>query len=356
MSAGDMNAGYPNDGREQQPNSDNAHPPPGPSQSYGAAGTPPTQPPPHHGGYAQQQDPASAYTHRYASAQAPQQNYAGMGSPEQGDKKRSRKPRAALIVAAALVAGVLGGGVGAAGFNAFDDDSNGAADAVTGTTLDQTVSTPDKKVTDGTIEAVAKKVRPSVVQINVQGSGMADSGTGIIISKDGTIVTNNHVVAAAAERGSITVSFNDNSTAKAEIVGQDPVTDIAVVKAEDVSGLKPATLGSSSDLRVGQDVVAVGSPFGLESTVTSGIVSALNRPVAAGDSTGGSSNVYPAIQTDAAINPGNSGGPLVDMNGNVVGINSSIRSNSSGTQAGSIGLGFAIPIDLARNIAKQLID
>src|SRR5690606_5583256 len=132
------------------------------------------------------------------------------------------------------------------------------------------------------------------------------------------------------------------------------VTDIGVIQAEDVSGLEPATLGKSSDLRVGQDVVAVGSPFGLESTVTSGIVSALNRPVSAGDSTGGSSNVYPAIQTDAAINPGNSGGPLVDMNGNVVGINSSIRSNSSGSEAGSIGLGFAIPVDLARNIATQL--
>ncbi len=350
-----MNAGNHNDGQEQYPNPDTTYPPPGSSRPHGAVGAQQNQPP-YPGGYAQQHDPAAAYTHRFASAQAPPPQYPGAESPNQSGDKPSRKPRAALIVAAALVAGVLGGGVGAAGINALDDDANGAADTVTGTTLDQSVSTPDKKVQDGTIEAVAKKVRPSVVQINVQGSGMADSGTGIIISKDGTILTNNHVVEAASDGGSITVAFNDNSTAKAEIVGQDPVTDIAVIQAKDTSDLKPATLGNSSDLKVGQDVVAVGSPFGLESTVTSGIVSALNRPVAAGDSTGGSSNVYPAIQTDAAINPGNSGGPLVDMNGNVVGINSSIRSNSSGTQAGSIGLGFAIPIDLARNIAKQLIN
>ena len=346
-----------NDGRnpDKQSPQDNAYPPAGSSQPYGAApGTPPQQQPSYPSGYAQQ-DPAAGYTHRFAHAQAPPPNQPGHGPQDQGGGS-PRRSRGTLIVAAALVAGLVGGGVGAVGVNALDDDSNTATDSVTGTTLDQTVATSDKKLKDGTIESVASKVRPSVVQINVKGSGMADSGTGIIISKDGTIVTNNHVVEAAADNGSVTVAFDDNSTAKAEIVGRDPVTDIAVIQAKDVSDLKPATLGSSGDLKVGQDVVAVGSPFGLESTVTSGIVSALNRPVAAGDSTGGSSNVYPAIQTDAAINPGNSGGPLVDMNGNVVGINSSIRSNSSGSQAGSIGLGFAIPIDLARNIAKQLIN
>jgi putative serine protease PepD len=154
------------------------------------------------------------------------------------------------------------------------------------------------------------------------------------------------------------VAFSDGTNAKATIVGRDPVTDIAVIKAEGKSGLTPATLGSSADLQVGQDVVAIGSPFGLESTVTTGIVSALNRPVTSSDGSGtGSPTVFPAIQTDAAINPGNSGGPLVDLNGNVIGINSAIRAGSNGPgQAGSIGLGFAIPIDLAKNISKQLLD
>ena len=133
----------------------------------------------------------------------------------------------------------------------------------------------------------------------------------------------------------------------ATVVGTDPLTDTAVIKAEDVSGLTAATIGKSGNLDVGQDVVAIGSPFGLESTVTSGIVSALNRPVNVGSDEEGNATTYPAIQTDAAINPGNSGGPLVDMNGDVVGINSSIRTSSSSTteEGGSIGLGFAIPIE-----------
>ena len=357
MSGEDMNSGHPKDWRDQ-PTSEPTYPPPGGQRPYGSASAdapPPPQQPAYPSGYAQQ-EPAAAYTHRFASPQGPPPIQPGPGPQNQPGGEPRRRQRTGLIVAVAVVAGVLGGGLGAAGVDALDDDSGGSTDAATGTTLDQTVATSDKKLKDGTIESVAAKVRPSVVQINVKGSGTADSGTGIIISKDGTILTNNHVVEAGAENGSITVAFDDNSTAEAEIVGRDPVTDIAVVQAKDVSDLKPATLGSSGDLRVGQDVVAVGSPFGLESTVTSGIVSALNRPVAAGQGAGGSSNVYPAIQTDAAINPGNSGGPLVDMNGNVVGINSSIRSNSSGSQAGSIGLGFAIPIDLARNISKQLIN
>ena len=153
----------------------------------------------------------------------------------------------------------------------------------------------------------------------------------------------------------MSVSFNDGSTAKATIVGTDPLTDTAVIKAEGVSGLTPATIGKSADLKVGESVVAIGSPFGLESTVTSGIVSALNRPVDVGSDAESNCTTYPAIQTDAAINPGNSGGALVDLDGNVVGINSSIRTaSSSEEEAGSIGLGFAIPMDAVLPIVDQM--
>jgi putative serine protease PepD len=219
-------------------------------------------------------------------------------------------------------------------------------------------------------------VLPSVVKINVSGRNESGSGSGIVLSKDGDILTNNHVVAVAGNDGSITVNFNDGSTARAEVVGTDPVTDIAVIKAQGVKDLTPAKVGSSGSLRVGQSVIAVGSPYGLNATVTSGIVSALNRPVSVStaeqqqqdpfglDPFGqaqqqqGQDTTYPAIQTDAAINPGNSGGPLVDLAGRVVGINSSIRTSSSSLsgQGGSIGLGFAIPIDEVMPIVQQLLD
>jgi putative serine protease PepD len=202
-----------------------------------------------------------------------------------------------------------------------------------------------------------------------------------VLSKDGEILTNNHVAAVAGKDGSISVNFNDGTTKKATVVGTDPLTDVAVIKAEGVSDLTPAALGKSGDLRVGQTVVAVGSPFGLNATVTSGIVSALNRPVSVSTDEGQGqspqdpfgfgvpqqqpqqgqnlSTTYPAIQTDAAINPGNSGGPLVDLSGRVVGINSSIRTASSGDttdSGGSIGLGFAIPIDEVLPIVNQITD
>jgi putative serine protease PepD len=213
---------------------------------------------------------------------------------------------------------------------------------------------PDRA--DGSVESVADKVLPSVVQIEVAGPQGEGSGSGIILSEDGRILTNNHVVEVAEGGGSLRVSFEDGTTATAQIVGTDPLTDTAVIQAEGVSGLTPATIGDSSSLSVGQDVVAIGSPFGLDATVTSGIVSALDRPVNVGTDAAGNATTYPAIQTDAAINPGNSGGPLVDMNGAVVGINSSIRSVSSGTgEAGSIGLGFAIPINEVLPIVDQIV-
>ncbi|MER6940911.1 trypsin-like peptidase domain-containing protein, partial [Nocardioides sp. NPDC000441] len=236
----------------------------------------------------------------------------------------------------------------------------------------------DSDAPEGTAEKVAAKVLPSVVKIEVAAQGGSGSGSGIILSSDGLILTNNHVVDLSSEStqetnpgfpgspdqdqgqehqqgSSITVDFSDGTSAAAKVVGTDPLTDTAVIQAENVSGLTPATIGKSSNLVVGQDVVAIGSPYGLDSTVTTGIVSALDRPVNVGSDSSGNATVYPAIQTDAAINPGNSGGALVDMNGNVVGINASIRSNSSSSEeAGSIGLGFAIPIDEVLPIIDQL--
>ncbi len=229
-------------------------------------------------------------------------------------------------------------------------------DGSTTRTTSQVVDTGDSPAAAGSVEAVATKVLPSVVKIDVATSEGQGSGSGIVLSSDGRILTNNHVVEGAGQDGRITVSFSDGSHADATVLGSDPLTDTAVIQAEDVDGLTPATMGTSANVDVGQQVVAIGSPFGLDATVTSGIVSALNRPVNVGTDAEGNATVYPAVQTDAAINPGNSGGPLVDMDGHVVGINSSIRStgSSSVTQAGSIGLGFAIPIDEVMDIVDQL--
>jgi putative serine protease PepD len=261
------------------------------------------------------------------------------------------------ILAAALLVGGLSGLAGAAGFNTVDDLVGGDASSASpsaGRLTSTVANTSDTPAPSGSVEQVASSVLPSVVKITVTGPQGSGSGSGIILSSDGEILTNNHVVEAAAG-GTMAVSFNDGSTAPASVVGTDPLTDLAVIQAKGVSGLTPATLGKSANLDVGENVVAIGSPFGLQATVTSGIVSALHRPVSVGGGTG-TETTYPAIQTDAAINPGNSGGPLVNMNGEVVGINSSIRSASSGLggEAGSIGLGFAIPIDNVLPIVDQL--
>jgi putative serine protease PepD len=269
-----------------------------------------------------------------------------------------------------LVAGVLalsllaGGGAGVAGAAAWDAWGGGQGDEPNRVVeRDDAVSTAasddgDAVTTAGPldVESVAAEVLPSVVKLDVTGAGGSGSGSGIVLSEDGRIVTNNHVVEAAAQGGEIVVSFDDGSHAPAEVVGTDPLTDVAVVQAEGVSGLTPATMGESADLAVGEPVVAVGSPYGLDATVTSGIVSALDRPVAVGSDGRGNVTAYPAVQTDAAINPGNSGGPLVDAQGRVIGINASIRSTATmGGQAGSIGLGFAIPIDEVLPIVDQIV-
>jgi putative serine protease PepD len=272
-------------------------------------------------------------------------------------RRRGRTGFAAAVVGASLLVGGAAGVGGAATWSAYDDDGAGSSSTTPDRTTSQVANTPDSDAPAGSVEEVASSVLPSVVKLDVTGGQGAGSGSGIILSSDGQILTNNHVVELAGDGGEITVSFNDGSKASAEVLGTDPLTDTAVIQADDVSGLTPATIGESDNLDVGEEVVAIGSPYGLESTVTSGIVSALNRPVDVGSDGEGNSTTYPAIQTDAAINPGNSGGPLADMDGNVIGINSSIRSASNGEgEAGSIGLGFAIPIDSVLPIVEQMTD
>jgi putative serine protease PepD len=276
--------------------------------------------------------------------------------PPQRRPKRSRKGAALLL--AAILAGGLAGVAGAAGYDALDGDDSSptVVDSLQSSqTSDETES--DSPAPEGSVEAVAQEVLPSVVKIDVTSAQGQGSGSGIILSSDGVILTNNHVVEGADGGGDIAVSFNNGATASARVLGTDPLTDLAVIQAEGVSGLQAATLGNSGAVDVGEQVIAVGSPFGLESTVTSGIVSALHRPVSAGAAEGDQSTIFPAIQTDAAINPGNSGGALVNMDGEVIGINTAIRSATNLTgEAGSIGLGFAIPIDEAEPIAQQLVE
>ena len=316
-------------------------------------------------------------THRYGpgeQAQAPDQMagaHPAYGPPQgpfgfQGQPMNDERSRrsglsgafTAGILVAALVVGGLSGVAGAAGVAALDQDADGTSTTSTSTSSEDSpiVNSNDTAPEPGSVEDVANSVLPSVVKINVSGDQAQGSGSGVILSSDGEILTNNHVVEVASDGGSLSVSFDDGSTAPAEILGTDPLTDLAVIKAQDVSGLTPAKLDRSGNLDVGEEVVAIGSPYGLEATVTSGIVSALNRPVSVGQaSPDAMDTTYPAIQTDAAINPGNSGGPLVNMAGQVVGVNSSIRTASSAMSAGgSIGLGFAIPLEKVLPIVDQL--
>jgi putative serine protease PepD len=259
----------------------------------------------------------------------------------------------ATMTAVTLLAGLIGGAVGATLSKAASD-----ADVHRPVDLGQTVSRPPLARAPGSVSAIATKVLPSVVSINVRGGASGDTGSGVILSPDGYILTNNHVVSAAADGGVITVVFYAKQSVAAKIVGTDPKSDLAVIRAQGVSGLRRADLGSSATLQVGDPVVAIGSPLGLTGTVTAGIVSAKDRPVPTGGEGTSQQVVIDAIQTDAAINPGNSGGALVDGSGALVGINSAIATlggNALGGQGGNIGVGFAIPIDQARSIAGELI-
>ncbi len=265
--------------------------------------------------------------------------------------------RGGRVVGAALLVGALAGAVaGVGGAALLQHNDTAAAVAAASTDQSLTVSPDSSGAARSSAEAAAATALPSVVKIYATSPTASGSGSGIVLTKDGQILTNNHVVEPAAN-GKLAVSFSDGTTAAARIVGRDPLTDLAVIQARTAATLTPATLGDSDSLAVGEPVVALGSPFGLESTVTTGIVSALNRPVVtAGESSGDPATVFPAIQTDAAINPGNSGGPLINLSGEVVGIDSAIKTDSStaGEPSGSIGLGFAIPINDAIPIVEQL--
>jgi putative serine protease PepD len=208
------------------------------------------------------------------------------------------------------------------------------------------------------VAGIAKRVLPSVVSIAINSPGGTGTGSGFIIDSNGYILTNNHVVETfATGGGTLTVTLNDGSSQEAKIVGRDSSYDLAVIKIAR-TGLSALQFGDSDNVQVGDAVIAIGSPLGLSGTVTSGIISAKNRPVTSGSGNGGGeSSFINALQTDAAVNPGNSGGPLVDATGAVIGVNSAIASlgSSFGGQSGSIGLGFAIPINQARRTADQLI-
>ncbi|MFE7511113.1 S1C family serine protease [Streptomyces sp. NPDC057540] len=299
----------------------------------------------------------------------------GSPAPAPGPSPRRRARRGVgLMAAVAIAAAGRGGGPGARVQHTRDPPPRGSGPPppARGTN----VSSGSK----GTVAGVAEAVSPSIVEISATSNAGKSTGSGVIITSDGEIITNNHVVSGAT---SVTVQLSDGKTYQAEVVGTDADKDLALIKLQGASGLKAATLGDSSKLRVGDEVVAIGSPEGLTGTVTSGIVSALDRDVTVakdeggggqeqqqggqqwdpqqgwpfefggqqfnGD-TGSSKTTYKAIQTDASLNPGNSGGALINMNGEIIGINSAMYSpsSSSGSTAGSVGLGFAIPVDTVK--------
>ncbi|MCT9144101.1 S1C family serine protease [Streptomyces violarus] len=267
---------------------------------------------------------------------------------------RRRSGPVVAILAAALVAGGLGGGLGYT--LAKNNDENSGS-----TTVSASTSGGDLKRDPGTVAGVAAKALPSTVTIEAESnSGEGGTGTGFVFDKQGHIVTNNHVVAGAVDGGKLTATFPSGKKYDAEVVGNAQGYDVAVVKLKDApSDLKPLTLGDSEKVAVGDATIAIGAPFGLSDTVTTGIISAKNRPVASSDGSGSQASYMSALQTDASINPGNSGGPLLDAQGNVIGINSAIQSTGNGGfgtgQSGSIGLGFAIPINQAEYVAQELI-
>ena len=269
-----------------------------------------------------------------------------------------RKPRGSGLVAAVAVAALVAGGIGGAlGYWAADRNDSGNSSG--STTVTASTNPQALKRDPGTVAGVAARALPSVVTIDAQnGDGEGGTGTGFVYDKEGHILTNNHVVASAANSGQLTATFSNGKKYDAEVVGRAEGYDVAVLKLKNApSGLAPLALGNSDQVAVGDSTIAIGAPFGLSNTVTTGIISAKNRPVASGDGSGGSNSYMSALQTDASINPGNSGGPLLDARGAVIGINSAIQSTGSSgqAQAGSIGLGFAIPINQAENVAQQLI-
>ncbi|MEW2059933.1 trypsin-like peptidase domain-containing protein [Streptomyces sp. NPDC007002] len=287
---------------------------------------------------------------------APGQPLTRPGPPEGAETGRKKKRRGgafAGVLLLALVASGIGGGVGA-----YIERNGG----LTTVELPQAGRDNGDRAPDS-VAGIAASALPSVVTLHVSGTTESGTGTGFVLDGQGHILTNNHVVAPAGSSGDITVTFSSGETASAELVGKDSGYDLAVVRVRGVSGLKPLPLGNSDNVQVGDPVVAIGAPFDLSNTVTSGIISAKERPITAGGEKGDGSDIsyVDALQTDAPINPGNSGGPLVDSKAQVIGINSAIRAADSGRgpesggQSGSIGLGFAIPINQGKRVAEELI-
>jgi len=263
-----------------------------------------------------------------------------------------------VVSGLALVIGVVGGVFGGAAYENWHRSSTQGQ--VSGGLADSgTVSQAPLPPSNHSVASVAQRLLPSTVQVTAEYQGKKDgaTGSGFVLDRSGHYITNNHVVADAVENdGPIEVVDQNGNTYDAEVVGRSPTYDLAVLFVKAGPSLPPASLGSARALRVGDQVVAFGSPLGLSSTVTAGIVSALNRPVTTSD-TGSTSSYINAVQTDAAINPGNSGGPLVDLTGRVVGVNSAMAT-TGGTglgEAGNIGVGFAIPIDQVKITADQIL-
>ena len=276
--------------------------------------------------------------------------------PVQPEKKKGLG--AGAVLAISLITGLIGGVGGGAAASMLTGSETSIGASNNQNSLEAPVKKERTPAPDGSVEKVAESVLPAVVSIEVATRKGGAEGSGSIISADGMVLTNHHVVAEAGSEGAqVRVTLNDGTKHPAKFIASDVNTDVAVIQIEGVKDLPTIQFGDSSDLAVGQSVVAIGSPLGLSATVTTGIVSALNRPVRAAQG-GGQSSLMDGIQTDAAINPGNSGGPLVDMNGHLIGMNSVIASLSQGEsgEAGSIGLGFAIPSNFARRVAEQLIN
>jgi len=255
-----------------------------------------------------------------------------------------------VVAATALVVGLLGGTVG----GAVVSSTMGGGEAVTSVFDTEAPAPAPVDPENGSVAAVADALLPSTVQILTRGGSGAGTGSGFVADRRGHVITNNHVVSSVTDDDAIQVIDHAGRRHTAEIVGRSAVYDIAVLAVDGAENLQPAALGSSRSMNVGETVVAIGSPLGLSSTVTSGIVSALDRPVTTGDQD--ESSFINAVQTDAAINPGNSGGPLVNLRGEVVGVNSAIATMGSfAGEAGNIGVGFAIPMEQVKVTASQIM-
>ncbi|MFI6344936.1 trypsin-like peptidase domain-containing protein [Streptomyces sp. NPDC050560] len=339
-------------GHEQQEQAGASHPE-GATQGQGQAYPPSGQ----QGQYTQSASPVGDWPPPAAPG------YGGGGGSGWGSSYGQQAPDArpqrrggliAALLVAALVAGGVGGGIGYWAADRNDDASNST-----------TVSAGDSgnsKRDPASVAGIAQRALPSVVTIDAEGGGEGSTGTGFVYDKQGHILTNNHVVASGADGGKISVTFSDGKKYTAEVVGRAQGYDVAVIRLKNApSNLKPLPLADSDKVAVGDSTIAIGSPFGLSNTVTTGIVSAKDRPVTTSESGDSQSASYmSALQTDASINPGNSGGPLLDSRGAVMGINSAIQPGGGGggmggEQSGSVGLGFAIPINQAKNVAQQLI-